>query len=104
MNLPADAPVYIVLVALLVPVITTWITARGQKRQSGAIEEVREQVANTHTTNLREDLDLIHADVRGIRTDVRDLRDEVRDVRHRQSEFESGVRDHARRVCPDQLF
>ena len=45
----------IVVVALaLIGGVPAWITAHNAK---GAINEVREQVANTHTTNLREDID-----------------------------------------------
>ncbi|MGW1740043.1 DUF2746 domain-containing protein [Nocardia sp. NPDC001965] len=94
MNLPVDAPQYLVVLAILAPILGTWITARGQRRQNGVIAEVREQVANTHTTNLREDLDAIHEDVRGIRTDVRDVRGEVREVRTRVSDVETTVRAH----------
>jgi len=34
------------------------------------LNEVREQVSNTHSTNLRDDLDRLHHDVRGIREDL----------------------------------
>ena len=96
MNLPADAPQYLWVLVIIAPIVGTWITTRGQRRQDGVIAEVREQVANTHTTNLREDLDAIHADVRGIRTDVQDLRAEVRDVRGRTYDVEVSLRDHLR--------
>lgn len=41
------------------------ITAR-QDHTAGVVNEVREQVQNSHTTNLRHDLDAIHEDVRAV--------------------------------------
>ena len=44
----------VVVLLALIGGVPAWITARSTR---GAIDEVREQVANTHNTNLREDID-----------------------------------------------
>lgn len=54
-----------------------WVIVPSVRREIGAqpdtsdqmltlLTEVREQVANTHKTNLREDIDAMHADVRSL--------------------------------------
>lgn len=53
-GIPWLAWAIVVVLLALIGGIPAWITARNTK---GAIDEVREQVANTHTTNLREDID-----------------------------------------------
>ncbi|MFE3589395.1 DUF2746 domain-containing protein [Streptomyces niveus] len=69
------------------------------RRQRNAIEEVREntqearaQVSNTHTTNLRDDLDELHEDVR-----------EVLRVLGRHTEEISGVREDLRQERRERL-
>src|SRR5690606_26804723 len=95
MTLPADAPEYLSVLFMLFTLAGTWLQNRPQRqaleRQGAAIEQVRDQVQNTHTTNLREDLDEIHKDVRGIRRDVGDLRSEVRSIRSDQRDLEERV-------------
>lgn len=38
------------------------------KRIEGLTVDTKDQVANSHQTNLRDDLDAIHADIKGLRT------------------------------------
>lgn len=53
------------------------ILAELLRRQAGAIAEVRNQVSNDHSTNLREDVDALHEDVREVLTAVRELREDL---------------------------
>jgi hypothetical protein len=45
------------------------------------IKTTKEQVQNSHSTNLRDDLDGLHADVRLVLRAIEGLRDEVHDER-----------------------
>ncbi|WP_431941687.1 DUF2746 domain-containing protein [Nocardia grenadensis] len=68
MNLPSDAPQYLWVLAIIAPIVGTWITTRMHREQKGTLAEVKEQVANTHSTNLREDIDKIAESVEQINT------------------------------------
>ena len=102
MTLPDGASDYLIVLAILSPVFVAWITTRGQKKSRGDIEQVREHVVNSHSTNLRDDLDAIHRDIRGIRTDVGDLRDETREIRTYMTDFETVVRAFMRLNGPHE--
>jgi len=80
-NFPADASnwldvldhLLVVFGAIVLAAVPSFFAARNHK----GIEEVKNQVKNAHTTNLRDDIDrAINAvealghDVRGIRTDL----------------------------------
>jgi len=73
-NLPANLPEYVYLLALAIPVFTTWITVRAQRKQESTLRRVDEQVSNTHDTNLRDDITAIHNDVRLIRAEMLEMR------------------------------
>ncbi|ASR87201.1 hypothetical protein SEA_LASTHOPE_33 [Mycobacterium phage LastHope] len=91
-----------------------WLKARGTGQ---TVDTVREHVANSHTTNLRDDIDglrdAIHdlrehmgdvgRDVGGVRSDVGQLRGEVRDDRAhahtRLSTVERKIDELTRRVA-----
>lgn len=67
MNLPDGSSDYLYILAILAPVLSVLVTARWSKRVSdevrggrSEVREVREQVVNDHTTNMRNDLDRIH--------------------------------------------
>ncbi|WP_280395571.1 DUF2746 domain-containing protein [Nocardia brasiliensis] len=109
-SVPESASEYLFVLAILASVAVAWITNRGQRQQRRDLAEVRNQVTNTHDTNLRDDLDEMHRDIRGLRQDVGELRGEVREVRgqvrdsrEQQSEFESGVRAFVRRTHPGEV-
>lgn len=53
-----------------------------QGRQGRRLNEVHDQVKNTHTTNLREDLDQLHVEVSGLREDLRLEREERLQLAH----------------------
>ncbi|AIM50366.1 hypothetical protein PBI_OMNICRON_33 [Mycobacterium phage Omnicron] len=69
-----------------------WLKARGTGH---TVDTVREHVANSHKTNLRDDIDGLRdyivelgRDVGGMRSDIGQLRGEVRDDRdHTHSRF-----------------
>lgn len=103
MNLALDSPTSTalittggtVLVALigLVPLLRRWNGAINEVRENAA--EARSQVANTHSTNLRDDIDRMHDDVRAalaalerqgqdiaqLRRDAQELREELQTER-----------------------
>ncbi|ASR85917.1 hypothetical protein SEA_PEANAM_33 [Mycobacterium phage Peanam] len=91
-----------------------WIKARGTHR---TVDTVREHVANSHSTNLRDDIDGLRdaiggvrdhlgdlgRDIGGVRADVGQLRGEVREDRaHAHGRFgtvERKIDELARRVA-----
>lgn len=89
-----DAPwwaniVVLLVVLAVVPALTTWATQRGTRRRVTETQEsvgrVLDQVANTHTTNLRDDLDEkiagVVASQEAMRKDIGGLHSEMRDAR-----------------------
>lgn len=100
--LPAGAPDYIMILALVASVVVAWLGNRGRRKDRAAIAEVREHVSNTHTTNLRDDLDGMRDDIRGVHEDVRSVRREVRELRSDQSGFSRTVREFAKRTHPEE--
>lgn len=96
-SLPSGTPVYLIILSIASSITVAFINSRGNR----VMRVIRHQVENTHTTNLREDLDEIHNDVRGIRQDIGELRGQLREVREETHEFESDVRDFARRTHPE---
>ncbi|AKY03709.1 hypothetical protein AVT26_gp27 [Streptomyces phage Lannister] len=82
------------------------------RRQHNAIEEVREnareardQVANTHSTNLRDDLDDLHEDVREVlrvlqrhTEEIGGLRDDLRQERRERLAVSDRLDDHINAV------
>lgn len=94
---PAGTPWWAWLIAIVVavgvPALITWLTQKGTRAD---LTEIRTQVANTHTTNLREDLDRLslavtegleklgtehQAAVESLRQDIGGLHSETRDLR-----------------------
>lgn len=59
---------------LIVPSIRKELGGGDNAKMMAILEKVCEEVSNTHQTNLREDLDAIHADVRGARAEIGGLR------------------------------
>ncbi|AVE00406.1 hypothetical protein SEA_OZZYJ_25 [Streptomyces phage OzzyJ] len=83
------------------------------RRQHNAIEEVRsnaqearDQVANTHSTNLRDDLDELHEDVREVlrvlsrhTEEIGGLRDDLRQERRERLAVADRLDDHITSVA-----
>lgn len=74
------------------------ISRNNHKKVSAELGEVKEQVVNNHTTNLRDDLDIIHREIRGVREDVSQLRGEVRDEREARIAADQKIRLEIARV------
>lgn len=81
MNLPANLPEWIYLVGLIVPTLTAWVTVRFARKDSPTIRRIDEQVSNTHSTNLRDDitgilekLDDVVVEQRAIRAEMSEMR------------------------------
>lgn len=55
------------------------------------LDEVHEQVKNTHSTNLREDLDVIAELVRGVQADIAGLRQDIRQERQERVDLDARV-------------
>lgn len=81
MNFPADASnwmdvidhVAVILGAILLAAVPSWFSMRNHK----GITEVKNQVKNAHSTNLRDDLDRAINGVEALSTDVRGLRQDL---------------------------
>lgn len=83
----------------LIPIL---IQNRRLKRVNAHVEETRHEVKNSHKTNLRDDLDLMHSDIKaiaevqraqgadiiGIRTDLRLERQERIELGNRVTALE----------------
>ncbi|QLF84594.1 minor tail protein [Mycobacterium phage Gail] len=59
-------------------VLPVWL---NQKRHGKQLGEIRDQVSNDHSTNLRDDIDELVAAVKTLTTSVGDVKTDVRDVR-----------------------
>lgn len=75
---------FVILAATAMVAIPSWFAARNHK----SIKKVTDQVVNGHTTPMRADidsmkntLDEIHTDMRGVKTDISDIRNELRQER-----------------------
>lgn len=83
-------------VGLLLAAVIGLVGGRRKLRQIGAdAAEARNQTANTHDTNLRDDIDSmrrelggvkddiagVHAELRGVRKDINGLRDDDGEIR-----------------------
>lgn len=102
--------------------IPAWLTARGTKQVRGDVSKVQDQVANGHTTNLRDEFDGMRSDIlrvlhslttvddrldfhgrelRGMREDISQIHDEIRGDRAALRDFESRVTAAYKRDNPD---
>lgn len=104
---------WLIAIALMVgvPAVVTWLT---QRRTRADVTAIKEQVANTHTTNLREDLDQLStaltegltklgadhlAAVESIREDIGGLHSETRDLRRDVAGIRTDARQDRRAVA-----
>lgn len=66
-----DPTIVVAVIGAVAAIITTYLQFRQRRR----VEEVHEQVKNTHTTNLREDIDEgfshLRREIAGLRRDLR---------------------------------
>lgn len=135
LGLDPDTPWWInvavlVIVLAVVPAFTTWITQRGTRARvvetqarvaetSETVGIIREQVQNTHSTNLRDDLDEkigtlsrqvsvvidaqqaaredvggLHSEVRALRKDIAGVRTDARQDRRTAAETRRVLDEH----------
>lgn len=73
MSIPEDAPAWLVLAGLFLTTFGTVATGWFTARQGSTLKRVNEQVSNTHKTNLRDDLDEIHASIKCLAAKVDDI-------------------------------
>ncbi|QBP30511.1 minor tail protein [Mycobacterium phage Charm] len=59
-------------------VLPVWLTQRNHGKKLG---DIKEQVANSHSTNLRDDIDRVIAAVASLTDTVGDVKYQVRDVK-----------------------
>ncbi|QBJ04832.1 hypothetical protein SEA_ELEPHANTOON_31 [Mycobacterium phage Elephantoon] len=69
---------FIALCPVMAVVLPVWLTQRSHGRK---LETVREHVANSHSTNLRDDIDKVLEAVASLTSQVGDVKTDVRDVR-----------------------
>src|SRR5699024_8679906 len=60
----------------------------ARRGAASIIEEVRSQVQNSHRTNLRDDLDRLHAEVFDMKQDLREHIEIAKDQERRRDEIE----------------
>lgn len=128
LGLDPDTPwivnaVLLIIVAAVVPALTTWITQRGTRRHVAETQEsvqvIREQVQNTHSVNLRDDLDEkvggldrkigqladaqqaaredvggLHSEMRAMRLDIAGVRTDARQDRRDAAETRRVLDEH----------
>lgn len=63
---------------------------------ASVIEEVRHQVQNSHRTNLRDDLDRLHADVTDLKQDLREHITAAKEQEFQRDEKDAQVVDDVR--------
>ena len=98
MNLPNDAADYLYVLAILAPVLSAWVTSKWSKRVTAEVRgsrdevrEVRDQVVNDHSTNMRNDLDKIHE----VQEEIKAL---AFDIQSRQGSLEGHYHEIDRKV------
>ena len=110
-----DAPWWVNTILLLVavaasatvPVVVSHMSAkRRQEETQATLAEVREQVANTHTTNLRADIDLLGEAIHRMERYLEDTGKTIRSVEHsldrrtriQEGALEAAIEDRKRAV------
>jgi len=116
---PEGTPAYVWLLAIIIPTVTTALAGvvvallnrpvrRTLKIVAADAREARQQTANTHDTNLRDDLDAMRSDIgevrrstgvvrrelRGVRRDVGSLQEDVAEVREEQRSVRRRLDEH----------
>lgn len=89
-----DAPWWANLLVMAVVVLGgMWLMNRKTNKDVGVIKD---QVKNTHSTNLREDMDALREDVKAVHETVRDqgneAREDRRDLHELRRDFDAHVR------------
>ncbi|UJD20870.1 minor tail protein [Mycobacterium phage Zimmer] len=69
---------FVAFCGLLSTVLPVYLAQRKHGKQIG---EIKEQVSNDHSTNLRDDIDELVMAVRQAISDVKDVKGDVRDVK-----------------------
>ncbi|MEU4709523.1 DUF2746 domain-containing protein [Nocardia salmonicida] len=111
-DIPAGASDWVIALVVVGTLILGYLDRRGskaeQKEQTATLTEVKDQVSNTHSTNLRDDIDAMHEEMRGFRKEHRDdiseIRDHLRSSDNRQRTFENDVRSLVKRTHPDEVL
>lgn len=90
MTLPDGAPVWLWSLFVLAPVLVALIGYWGGRKGRKDLKEVKEHVANTHETNLRDDLDKIldgMTDIKAVQFDqgrkLECMSDRINDINHK---------------------
>ncbi|MFE7717475.1 DUF2746 domain-containing protein [Nocardia rhizosphaerihabitans] len=117
--IPAGASQPVIIIGIIATVLMTYLDKRSQRAereqqkvereaQQADLSVVKEQVSNTHSTNLREDMDAIHEEIRGFRRehreDISEVRDHLRASDTRQRSFETSVHAFVKRTHPEEAL
>lgn len=93
-----DSNLFVALIGGTFTLLTA-VSVEWQRRQHNAVREVRAQVKNSHSTNLRDDIDRVlralerqEGALGGIRTDMRVEREERLTLERRVDRFERSRR------------
>ena len=97
--------IWVAIIGVIGGIITVIVQQRRQRKhttaQAKTLEIVRDQVQNSHGTNLRNDIDVVLSELRGLRKDVGRLDDrdlergrDMRDLRQAVTEIDKKLDDH----------
>ena len=99
------APEVVTLITAVVVGVLTWITVsikRSTDRMRETVDQTHEQVANTHSTNLRDDVDGVSGGIETLRRLVQSVSDQQAQIAEKLASVDSRQSEGLRRM--DQQF
>ncbi|AEK07305.1 hypothetical protein PBI_MYXUS_32 [Mycobacterium phage Myxus] len=92
---------FIAAMPVLAVVLPVWLTQRNHGKKLG---DIKEQVANSHNTNLRDDIDRVLASVATLAEGLGDVKVQVRDVKSDIGGIREDIRqERQERINGDRL-
>lgn len=95
------APEVVTLITAVVVGVLTWITVsikRSTDRMQETVDSTHEQVANTHSTNLRDDMDGVSGGIETLRRLVQSVSDQQAQIAEKLASVDSRQADGFRRM------
>ena len=95
------APEVITAITLVVVGVLTWFTVRLKRstdRMQETVDSTHEQVTNTHTTNLRDDMDGVSGGIETLRRLVQSVSDQQAQIAEKLAAVDSRQADGFRRM------
>ena len=95
------APEVVTLITAVVVGVLTWITVnikRSTERMRETVDQTHEQVTNTHTTNLRDDMDGVSGGIETLRRLIQSVSDQQAQIAEKLASVDSRQTDGFRRM------